>query len=484
MDNNSDSNSITVGVQDTLNLFTADTLLFGTLIMNQVMTLRKDLSRNSEGELISYDDMFIRIQKEVDELHSLGLEMDIASGNEGAYQRQLLHALEKINDDCDHVLRKIIKLKSRLINAKSLMNNKCAQFTAFYSLAIPIAIQASGIKLKLSVNHIKEMAEAEFSRLMDNLDNAATSLISELQILEDEVKGHKKTQQEKYQLGKDQVNAAWTSVQSNNTGIGLDDDPNKLLKKFAVEEDLDEMPSYVSRNSKDERVAANPSLEPRSKPEPVVDPKRAALLQVEDDDFEFAKPVKVQEEPYDKFCLLDTYCVECGEQQFNTPSGATCKNGHGGAEGVEREIKGTFVKQGTPQPVTMVVDDEGGLRVNTEVPTIVITPTSPPTQPPIKFSMPEWSESRIIELSEDEPGGVIAASPEIADEIVNSSGKTLAEALEDNGFKGVPRQRLVLDEGDPIEDLDSFMNEPEPVATAAPTTPRTKLLLLDDEDDL
>jgi len=489
MDNNDNSLSVpdngvsTPVVQDTLNLFTADSLLFGTFIMNQVLALRGNLSRNSEGELISYDDMFLRIQNEVDDLPALVLELDISSGSEGAYQRQLLHALEKINDDCDRVLRKIIKLKSRLLNAKAQMTNRCAQFTAFFSLAVPVAIQASGLKHKFSMNHIKEMAESEFSRLMDNLDNAAPSMINELQILEDEVKGHKKTQAEKYQLGKDQVNAAWTSIQGNgNNGISLDDDPNKLLKqqqKFPVDEELDEIPTYVSRNSKEVRVAANASLEPRSKPEPKPDPK-AALLEVEDEEVAFTRDPKPVEEPYDDFCILDTNCIRCGEKQFNTPSGVTCKNGHGGAEGVSREVKGTFVKQGDPRPITPIVDDGG------EPLTVVFTPTSPPKQPPITFTMPEWSESRILELSEDEPGGIMAASPEIFSELksVTDPDKSFAQALEESGFKPVTRKRLVLDETPIIEDVDTFMNEPEPLATAAPTSPRRKLILLDDEDAL
>lgn len=29
-------------------------------------------------------------------------------------------------------------------------------------------------------------------------------------------------------------------------------------------------------------------------------------------------------------------CPICGEPQFNTPSGATCCNGHGGVEGIEK----------------------------------------------------------------------------------------------------------------------------------------------------
>lgn len=39
------------------------------------------------------------------------------------------------------------------------------------------------------------------------------------------------------------------------------------------------------------------------------------------------------EEIYESFALEMTgkHCAECGEPQFNTPAGVTCKNGHGGA---------------------------------------------------------------------------------------------------------------------------------------------------------
>jgi hypothetical protein len=35
---------------------------------------------------------------------------------------------------------------------------------------------------------------------------------------------------------------------------------------------------------------------------------------------------------------LGTVCSICGEPQFETPSGASCKNGHGGAEGRPNEV--------------------------------------------------------------------------------------------------------------------------------------------------
>ena len=44
--------------------------------------------------------------------------------------------------------------------------------------------------------------------------------------------------------------------------------------------------------------------------------------------------------------LLPTDCSDCGMPQFQTPSGPTCGNGHGGAEGLPR---GSFT---TPLPTT------------------------------------------------------------------------------------------------------------------------------------
>ncbi len=43
-------------------------------------------------------------------------------------------------------------------------------------------------------------------------------------------------------------------------------------------------------------------------------------------------------------------CKRCGEKQFETPSGATCKNGHGGEEGVEpkKKILQSLPRIGTP----------------------------------------------------------------------------------------------------------------------------------------
>jgi hypothetical protein len=501
---------------DYLNLFAAENLLATSPIMEQVVKLRNNISRNSDGNLVDYDDMLRRIQSEVDILPVLELQQNVAAGTEGAYQRQLLHALERINDDHDRVLRKLLKMKSRLVNAISLMKNQRSQFAAFYNLAIPVAIHATNIpKLKLSAANIKEMAAGEYSRLMDNLDQAAPSLISELEILELEIKGRKAAQAAKYALGKDQVNAMWNSFQSSGA-IGMDDNPDALIRKFPVdEEDEDEIPSFVSRHTKEVRTAANASL---------------------------VRPPQ-------------TMCSVCGEKQVDSPSGMTCINGHGGVEPDEDEeiggfeLKGTFFKKGDPKPITPISDEDGGDAVVIRTSRVI--------------KMPDWSKERLEELAENEPSGVMACSPEIYEEIKannepdaeglaaiaeiarKANAETMAEIEATHKTKmdklttipipeltnieeilkvktsvvDYPNEPLVVVDykakwddlqptttkavviedieddlqpmkvakvtalvGEPVEDIESVLNDPEPLATVAPATPRKKLMIMEEDE--
>ena len=512
-----DNNSLTP--TDNLNLFTAAHLLSDTPILEQVLKLRDELSRESDGILIDYDDMGKRIKAEIANLPTLELQMDIPSGQEGAYQRQLLFALGQINDDHDRTLRRVIKLKSRLLNAVDLMKSQRAQFGAFYALAVPVAIHGGTLPpdQKLTPAHIKEMANSEFSNLMDRLDYLAPSLISELKILEVEIKQRKVAQADKYALGKDQVNAMWNSIQSNGA-IGLDDDAGGLVKRTPLEEDTDEIPSYVSQHTKESRVAANESY--------------------------VKKP-------------CDTYCSKCGEKQFNTPSGDTCPNGHGGAEGVYKRakllsleeleaalngedstpvvinadgtvtpIKGTFVKTGDPKPITPIVDEGGGeaiiekLTELEDAPTWVRKPSVITVPDDVSKEEIQWTAERMKELAESEPktlivepqeptgepvalpaehvceAGTIHLDAEMEARFVNEPTESVTIEYEANWEESdttkelliedvpdpVPTPRLVLPEGAQIvEDLESIVNTPEPLATQAPATPRKKLIL-DDED--
>lgn len=66
-----------------------------------------------------------------------------------------------------------------------------------------------------------------------------------------------------------------------------------------------------------------------------------AVKMVEEASQDVRSPTKAvmlyHEPPRDPYALAYTglWCAVCGEPQFNTPSGVTCANRHGGADGVE-----------------------------------------------------------------------------------------------------------------------------------------------------
>ena len=352
--------------------------------------------------------------------------------------------------------------------------------------------------MKLSVKDIGEVAAAEYSRVMDNLDNAAISTLSEIELLELTIKTRKQSAAAVYQLGKDQVNLIWNSFQANGA-IGLDDNPGALLKTFPVEDDGDEIPSFISRHTKEVRFGAS-----IKRPEPLALP---------------------EPEP-------------------------------------QAEVKGTFFKQGDPQPITPIVDDDGEIRVVTleKAGTFTLPERKEPPEYPVEVTIGEWSPSRLLELAEEEEkaelGPVLAASPEIYEEIKaqNEEPKTitvepetepqvvtlhagidevdtppnpdhsmvvnydvdwseptklvLIEDIEDSPphsmqeasklmeeatlgvpvveFKPVPGKDLTVPPEDSsiltATELETLLNDPNPMATPAPLNPRKKLMLLDEDE--
>ena len=65
-------------------------------------------------------------------------------------------------------------------------------------------------------------------------------------------------------------------------------------------------------------------------------------------------PPPKEEEEEDKVVISDynkdkpdytgSTCSECGQPQFNTDSGITCSNGHGGAEGIDLDLDDLVIK--------------------------------------------------------------------------------------------------------------------------------------------
>lgn len=293
----------------------AETLLAGSFVLTQIESLRANLLYSSNGEKISFDDYYLKLQDQVDKLPKLKLERTVAKGTENQYIMQLVDALEQILDTSDELVRKIIHYQSKLKNAQGQIKKLSAAFNAWYTLAASEALEENGAKFPS--NQLKDLANSEFSRLMRNADVETESLLSAVLVQGDQIKQWKKTQQDKFDMGKDQANASWTSALPN---FGQSSErSNQLLEtpKFKVEEEEPDtdVPQFVSKR---------PTLD---------------TLRAENKAEDAKRPVG---QVIDRSSGLD-FSAEAARQ----------------AKAALPEIKGTFVKTGDPKPIVPVLSDNG-----------------------------------------------------------------------------------------------------------------------------
>jgi len=239
----------------------AESLLEGSHVLGQIAKIRWELSYTSNGDAVSYDDLYARLAAEVDALPRLGLDLSVAPGTEGQYTVQLTMAMEKVADDCERVSQLISNFESRVCDAAGKLKRLHGEFEAWYALAAnQVVNDLAQPRARLSSLQVNRLADSEFSRLIGGLDVTLGSMLSAVKLLKMEIKEHKKAQMEKYSLGKDQVNAAWTSqMPLFNDGDDISrDDPGRLLDRKALEteeEVPDDLPAYVSS------PAASPPVE-------------------------------------------------------------------------------------------------------------------------------------------------------------------------------------------------------------------------------
>lgn len=228
----------------------AEALLAGSFILTTVQKTAYDVRYTSHGDAVSYPDLYSRLAREVDELPMLVLDLSIPPGAESQYSIHLTEAMESVSDDCERVVRKIIKFKSRVKDAASRLKGLHGEFTAWYVLAGTEALKA--LALHISSVQVKELADSEFLRLTEGIEVTLESMLNAIVTLEAEIKVHRQAQQEKYAMGKDQINASWTTHMPifNNSSDIAKDNPGRLLKEGTVTELEDwagEVPAFVSQ---------------------------------------------------------------------------------------------------------------------------------------------------------------------------------------------------------------------------------------------
>jgi hypothetical protein len=234
-----------------LQAFKAEALLADADILIRIERLRKNLQYTTAGEEVSFNDYLKTLRDAVDNIPKLELEPDVAPHTETQYSIQLVTSMEKIVDDCDRVARRLAHFQGRLRDAERQINNLKAEFVAWYLLAAGSLITKLE-DIKLPSRELRMLADAEFSRLMVNLDLKVVSVLEDLKLEFERVSQHKATQKEKHNLGKDQANASWTSSLPSFGNALLENEPTDKLTREQDELDLDEegVPAFVSRKPK------------------------------------------------------------------------------------------------------------------------------------------------------------------------------------------------------------------------------------------
>lgn len=213
-------------------------------IFVRLENLRKRMEYSSEGDRRSFDDYYELLKQAVDEIPKLELETDVVPGTENQYSLEMASTMEQIVDDCDRVLRKLAHFQGRLRDAERQISNLKAEFVAWYLLSASVLIKSLE-DVKLPPKDVRALAEAEFSRLVGNIDVRVTTLLDDIKIEYDRVASHKSAQKEKHNLGKDQINASWTSVLPSYGGAVAPE--SSQYTQPQDEEDEEDVPAFVSR---------------------------------------------------------------------------------------------------------------------------------------------------------------------------------------------------------------------------------------------
>jgi len=239
-----------------LNQLNAESLLENSHILIQINNLRNGLKYKTNGEEISFDDFFCKIQDETTSIPQINLESIITPGTESQYQIQLVNALEKVFDNADLVANRLYFFQSKLRAALQQAEVLEVTFVAWYSIAATEFLEEYKT-IRLSATVVKALAQAEFGRLMEGINIDLEALMETTKVLAKQIQSKKSLAQEKYNLGKDQVNAAWTSQNLPTEGLGYGDG-NQLISEHLEEDEVEAVPEFVSRDIRLEKVLKTP----------------------------------------------------------------------------------------------------------------------------------------------------------------------------------------------------------------------------------
>lgn len=191
-------------------LFSAEVLLSGAPILDQINQICESLNYQTEDGQVSVGDYFNLLRKDIGNLKSFDLNSTIAPGTEYAYILSVTNTLQEVLDQLEQVSVKAVFFQSRLKSIQKSVENVGATFSAWYQIALSQALRSNEIKIPISA--IKSLGDSEFSRLMKGQDLDIEAMIQSVEIHLGMLKSHKNLAQEKYKMAKDQVNASISNI--------------------------------------------------------------------------------------------------------------------------------------------------------------------------------------------------------------------------------------------------------------------------------
>jgi len=210
-----------------MNLLQAENLLKGSALLDQIAELRHSLNYDSDEKLESFDDHFLSLQKQVDGIKKIKLLNSIPARQGGMYENELISGLEEINDSIELLTIKLIRFQGDLLKAAGAVEDLRASFEAWYTLAAQEVLAAE--KVKLPAKHIDTLASSEFNRLMGSKSQSLAAIHEAVKIELRRLEGKKKMAKQKFDMGREQVNAAWGNKLMSDNGKNANSPQFRLL---------------------------------------------------------------------------------------------------------------------------------------------------------------------------------------------------------------------------------------------------------------
>lgn len=231
----------------------AEILLSGSWILDDIKKFSEGLTYPDGDHVVPYREFFQSLLTDVEALSQIQLLPVVPSGASRAYLIDLTGSLEKVMDEIEIVLNKVLFFQSKVKSGNTGIKNLRDTFKAWYLIGLQGELKRFDIKL--SNKALEALCDSEFTRMLGDVGSDLEALDQALSLLADRLKARKKLAMEKYNLGKDQANASLIPMLGSQAGHLENRSGMDLLKeKYG----LGARPSMVMDDPPEDMVVRKP----------------------------------------------------------------------------------------------------------------------------------------------------------------------------------------------------------------------------------